>query len=146
MCGKQYYGYTLFTVLIVCWLWSIESRNARFPSVDDVVVEQQGDHSQVHFRINNPKDKPFRVATHIRMHALGQKGSNREFASSPVTILTHEIEPLSELMIDQYVQNFAHWSEADVKLYVLDGAPSLEESKLDKLGNFSLNSLQKFFE
>ena len=146
MFSKRYIGYALFAVLIICWLWNIESRNEQFPRIEEIKVEEVEGESQVNLQINNPGNQPVRVAAHIRLQASDQDGAKREFAASPVVVLTHEIEPLSQLSIEHSITNWGDWQEADVQLYVLDDAAILQKSHLDRLGRLSANRLQEFFE
>ena len=145
MFPKRYIGYALFAVLVICWLLEIESRNQQFPKIRDVNVEEVEGQSHINFQINNPKSKPVRVATHIRLHSAGHAGAKHEFSASPVTVLTLELEPRSALSVEQLVSNVGNWQQADVQLYVLDDAIILRTADLDRLGRISLDRLQELF-
>lgn len=146
MFSKRYVGYALFAVLLICWLWNIENRNDQFPRIEEIEVEEVEGESQVNFQINNPGKERIRVATHIRLKPGDQGWASREFAASPITVLTHDIEPGSQLAIEHSMSNTGSWHEADVQLYVLDDATTLRKVDLDRLGNITIDRLQKFFE
>ena len=145
MISKRYVGYALFAVLVICWLLEIENRNDQFPQIDNLKVEEVAGKSHVNFRINNPNEESMRVATHIRLLLDGQEGPKRESSASPVTVLTHEIEPQSEITIEHLISNYAGWKQADVKLYVLDNAILLQQEHLDRLSTVTVDRLQELF-
>ena len=145
MITKRYIGYALFAVLVMCWLIEIENRNEQFPQIDNLQVEEVEGKSQVNFRINNPNQETMRVATHIRLLLAEQEGTKRDSIASPVTVLTHEIEPQSELTVEHFVSNTTGWREADVQLYVLDNAILLREADLDRLSTVTVDRLQELF-
>ena len=151
MCTRQFCGYVLFCVLLMGWTQQVEYRNDQFPRISDVVHDTENGRSQVQYRISNPRGEKTRVATRVRLQPPVDGSDAFVLFSTPVTVVKYDLQPRSTLDIDLAMDNAGAWSEADVRLYVLDDSLRIDEAQLDRLGRVSrdritVNSLQELFE